>query len=75
MFCRSGFGPTSPARFAHLDRDKLKQALIACGVAAAIATTVVMLVKLTPLVVALLALLGLGAVLRILERVRNLSPI
>jgi len=63
------------ARFAHLDRDMLKQALIACGIAAAIATTVVMLVKVTPLVVALLALMGLGAVLRMWDRIRSFSPI
>ena len=63
------------ARFAHLDRDTLKQALIACGIAAAIATTVVMLVKVTPLVVALLALMGLGAVLRMWDRIRSFSPI
>jgi len=63
------------ARFAHLDRDKLKQALIACGVAAAVATVIVVLVKMTPLIVALLALLGLGAVMQMWDRLRNRMPV
>lgn len=63
------------ARFAHLNPGELKQALIACGIAASIATAIVMLAKMTPLVVALLALMGLGAVLRMWDRVRSFSPI
>lgn len=63
------------ARFAHLNPYKLKQALIACGIAASITTAIVMLAKMTPLVVALLALMGLGAVLRMWDRVRGFSPI
>ena len=63
------------ARFAHLDRDKLKQALIACGIAAAVATVIVVLVKVTPLIVALLALLGLGAVLQMWDRLRSRMPV
>ena len=58
------------AKFAHLDQAALKKALIACGVVAAIAAAIVFLAKFTPLIVALLALLGLGAVLRLWDRVR-----
>ena len=58
------------AKFAHLDQTALKKALIACGVVAAIAAAIVFLAKFTPLIVALLALLGLGAVLRLWDRVR-----
>lgn len=63
------------ARFAHLDRDKLKKALIACGIAAAIATGIVVMAKITPLLVALLALLGLGAVLQMWDRLRSRMPV
>jgi hypothetical protein len=63
------------ARFAHLDRDKLKKALIACGIAAAVATGIVVMAKITPLLVALLALLGLGAVLQMWDRLRSRMPV
>jgi hypothetical protein len=62
------------SRLAHLDQAKLKKVLIACGVAAAVATAICILVKLTPLIVALLALLGLGAVLQMWERLRTRMP-
>lgn len=62
------------ARLAHLDHDKLKKVLISCGVAAAIAVTIVVLVKLTPLLVTLLALLGVGAVLQLWDRLRSRVP-
>lgn len=58
------------ARLAHLDPATLKKVLIACGLAAAVATAICLLVKLSPLIVALLALLGLGAVLQMWERLR-----
>lgn len=59
---------------AHLDRQKLKQVLIAGGVVAAAATGIFVLVKLTPFIMALLALLGLGAGLRLWDRLRNHRP-
>jgi len=62
------------SRLAHLDQAKLKKVLIACGVAAAVATAICVLVKLTPLIVALLALLGLGAVIQMWERLRTRIP-
>jgi hypothetical protein len=58
------------SRLAHLDQAKLKKVLIACGVAAAVAAAICILVKLTPLIITLLALLGLGAVLQMWERLR-----
>jgi hypothetical protein len=62
------------ARLAHLDQAKLKQVLIGCGVAAAVATAIVLVAKLTPLIVAMLALLGLGAVMQMWSRLRTLQP-
>lgn len=62
------------SRLAHLDREKLKKVLIACGIAVAVATAICILVKLTPLIVALLAFLGLGAVLQMWERLRTRMP-
>jgi hypothetical protein len=63
------------AKFAHLDSVRLKKALIACGIAAAIAAAIVFLAKFTPLIVAMLTLLGLGAVLQLWDRVRGRLPI
>ena len=62
------------SRLAHLDREKLKKVLIACGVAAAVATAICVLVKLTPLIITLLALLGLGAVLQMWGRLQTMRP-
>ena len=62
------------SRLAHLDRDKLKKVLIGCDVAAAVATAIVVLAKLTPLIITLLALLGLGAVLQMWGRLRTMHP-
>lgn len=62
------------SRLAHLDQAKLKKVLIACGVAAAVATAICILVKLTPLIVALLALLGLGAVIQMWGRLQTMRP-
>ena len=62
------------SRLAHLDREKLKKVLIACGVAAAAAAAICLLVKLTPLIVALLAVLGFGALLQTWDRLRQRMP-
>ena len=62
------------ARLAHLDQARLKKVLIGCGVAAAVATAIVVVAKLTPLIVAMLALLGLGAVLQMWGRLCTLHP-
>ena len=59
-------------RLARLDRDKLKRVLLACGISATVALLIIALSKLTPLIVALLALLGLGALFRLWERLQVL---
>jgi len=56
------------AKLGELDRDTLKKILIGCGVAAAVVAAVILAAKFLPLGVALLALLGLGVLLRLLER-------
>jgi len=61
------------SRLAHLDRDLLKKALLGCGLAAAAVTAILVLVKFTPLVVTLLLVLGLGALLRMWERLQTRS--
>ena len=58
------------ARLANLDRQQLKKVLLACGIAAAAVAAILLLVKLTPLIIALLAVLGLGVVLQLWERLR-----
>ena len=62
------------SRLAHLDRDKLKEVLIGCGVAVAAAVAICLLVKLTPLVITILAVVGLGAVIQMWERLRTRIP-
>jgi|ERR1044071_9860758 Flp pilus assembly protein TadB len=56
------------AKLGELDRDTLKKILVGCGVAAAVVAAVILAAKFLPLGVALLALLGLGVLLRLLER-------
>ena len=57
-------------RLARLDREKLKRVLLACGIAGTVAVLIIAVAKLTPLVVALLALIGLEALLRMWDRLR-----
>jgi Flp pilus assembly protein TadB len=59
-------------RLQHLDKDKLKAVLLACGVAAGIVAAVIVAIKLMPLAALFLAILGLGAALRFWERLRFL---
>ena len=56
------------AKLGELDRDTLKKILIGCGVATGVVAAVILAAKFLPLGVALLALLGLGVLLRLLER-------
>jgi hypothetical protein len=58
------------ARLARLDPEKLKRVLVACGIAATLALLIIALSKLTPLLVALLAVLGLSVLLRLWDRLR-----
>jgi len=58
------------ARMAQVDKEKLKEVLLACGVAAGLAIAVVIAMKLLPIAAVILAALGLGAALRFWERLR-----
>jgi hypothetical protein len=53
-----------------LDREQLKNVLLACGIAAAVVAAIVLLIKMTPLIVTLLAVLGLAVVIQIWDRLR-----
>jgi hypothetical protein len=52
----------------HPDQDKLKPVLLACGVAAGIVVSAVIAVKLMPLAVLILAILGLAVALKLWQR-------
>ena len=58
------------ARLSHLDREQLKEVLLACGLAVVTVVAILTLVKLTPVVIAILAAVGLGAVIQMWDRVR-----
>jgi len=57
-------------KLAGLDREKLKKVLLACGIAAGMVLAVVVAIKMFPVGVLLLALLGLATALRFWERLR-----
>jgi hypothetical protein len=56
------------ARLEHPDEDKPKAALLACGLAAGIVMSAVIAIKVLPLAVLILAILGLGLALRLWGR-------
>ncbi len=60
------------ARLQHLDKDKLKAVLLACGVAAGIVAAFLIAIKLLPVAVLILAILGLGLALQVWDRLRYL---
>ena len=60
------------AKVAQVDQEKLREVLLGCGVAVGIVASVVLALKLLPLAVLILALLGLGLALRFWERLRYL---
>ena len=59
------------AKLDGLDREKLKQVLAACGIAGGVVLAVIAAVKLVPIAVLLLALLGLAVVIKIWDRLRR----
>ena len=59
-------------RLARMDREKLKRVLLACGITGTVAVLIIALAKLTPLLIALLAFIGLEALLRMWGRLRTL---
>jgi hypothetical protein len=56
----------------NLDRNRLRKVLLACGIATGIVMAIIAASKLVPVAVLLLALLGLGAVIRLLDRLGGL---
>ncbi len=62
------------AKLGGLDKEKLKTVLVACGIAAGVVVAVVAAVKLVPIAVLLLALVGLAVVIRIWDRLRKMPP-
>ena len=60
------------ARLGRLDNARLKQVLIACGIAAALVVAIFVLIKSIPVGLAILAIVGLGVVVRFLEELRHL---
>ena len=59
-------------RLARMDREQLKRVLLACGITGTVAVLIIALAKLTPLLIALLAFIGLEALLRMWGRLRTL---
>lgn len=58
------------ARLSHLDREQLKEVLLACGLAVVTVVAILTLVKLTPVIIAILAVVGLGVAIQMWDRVR-----
>ena len=59
-------------RLARMDREQLNRVLLACGITGTVAVLIIALAKLTPLLIALLAFIGLEALLRMWDRLRAL---
>src|SRR2546421_11060305 len=53
------------AKLGGLDKEKLKTVLVACGIAGGVVLAIIVAVKLVPIAVLLLALLGLAAVIKV----------
>ena len=60
------------ARVAQMDKERLKAALLACGVAAGIVAAAIAAIKLLPVTAIILAALGLGAALRFWQQLRHM---
>lgn len=58
------------ARLSNLDREQLKEVLLACGLAVVTVVAILTLVKLTPVIIAILAVVGLGVAVQMWDRVR-----
>jgi hypothetical protein len=58
------------ARLAQIDPDTLKRILTAAGVAAGVIIAILIAIKLTPIALVLLGLLGLAFLLRLWDRLR-----
>ncbi len=60
------------AKLGCLSNGRLKQVLIACGIAAGLAVAIIAFTKFVPVGVAILAILGLGVVVRFMQELRRL---
>ena len=60
------------ARLGSLGNTRLKQVLIVCGIAASLAVAIIAFTKFVPVGVAILAILGLGVVVRFMQELRRL---
>ncbi|MGH7971519.1 MAG: hypothetical protein ACREIC_22605 [Limisphaerales bacterium] len=58
------------ARLILMDQEKLKRVLMACGIAAGVVLLVMLAVKLMPVALTILVLLGLGMALKVWDRLR-----
>ena len=59
------------ARIAQIDPETLRSVLLACGIAVGIVATVLLLVKMLPTALVLLALLGVALIIAIWDRIRR----
>jgi hypothetical protein len=55
---------------AQIDRETLKSVLLACGIAAGVVAAVLLLIKMVPVGICMLALLGVGLLIAIWDRIR-----
>jgi len=58
------------AKIGHMDSERLRQALLGLGVAAGVVAAILIVVKLLPITVTILAILGIAGSLRFWERLR-----
>lgn len=59
------------AKLAAIDPERLKRVLLACGIAVGAALAIAAMIKLVPLAVTILALLGVAMALEVWNRVRR----
>lgn len=58
------------AKLVMIDQERLKRVLVGCGIAAGVTLAIVLAVKLMPLAVTILALLGVAMALEVWNRLR-----
>ncbi len=63
------------AKLGHMDSSRLNRVLLACGIAAGVVGAIIALLKSIPIGLAILAVLGLGVVVRFLQELRRLSTL
>ncbi len=61
------------SKLGKLDNSRLNQILLACGIAVGVVGAIIALLKSIPIGLAILAILGLGIVVRFLQELRRLS--